>query len=83
MAIAPANGTLSEWVSVGTAIEWRSRVCPLPIAAEASETLRLWEFWQAKVLPLSGGLYDQPNLYLRAMALLEERFAVARQEAKT
>jgi hypothetical protein len=54
----------------------------LPIAAEANEVLNLWEFWQAKVLPLSGGLYDQPNLYLKAMALLENRFAVARREAK-
>ena len=82
-AAPPANGELSTWVTAGGALEWRSSVCPLPIVGEHSaEVLRLLEWWREHILPMAGGLYDQPNLYLQSMELLEARFAAARREAK-
>lgn len=59
-------------------VEWRSRVCPLPLPSPFSlELLRLHGFYKNRVLPFAGGLYDQPALWVEAMALIEARFAAA------
>jgi hypothetical protein len=73
------GGALSAWVLAGGALEWRSRICPLPLVeAEALELLRLHRWWKARVLPLSGGLLEQPQIYLKTMDMIDGRIAAAR-----
>jgi hypothetical protein len=70
------DGALSRWVQSGGAIEWRSHVCPLPLINKgSSELLRLHGFWQDRLMPLAGGVLDQPNGIIRAMEIASARLA--------
>ena len=64
-----------RWVDAGGAIEFRSPICPLPMVdRQTNELLNLWRWWKDKVLPRAGGLFDQPNFYLEAMKIIDQRF---------
>ena len=70
----------SSWSTASGMLEWNSRVCPLPMVSRdptMREVTRLYSFYEKRVLPMTGGLYDQPQLYLRAMELFEQRLALA------
>jgi hypothetical protein len=47
------------------------KTCPLPLVSDMSRTiLSLHKHYQNGCFPYSGGLFDQPNLYIQAMELL-------------
>lgn len=49
-----------------------SKTCFLPmITPFSSRMLNLYGHYKNSVFPLSGGLLEQPNLYLRAMELID------------
>lgn len=67
-----------KWVIKGV-IE--SRTCLLPmITPESRHLLRLHKHYRYGLLPLGGGLLEQPNLYLEAMEILSDREAVLQAE---
>lgn len=48
--------------------------CPLPEITSLSRTfLSLHTHYKSRLLPLSGGLLNQPNAYLQAMELIESQ----------
>lgn len=58
-----------------------SRTCLLPMITPQSQyLLRLHKHYREGLLPLSGGLLEQPNYYLEAMEILSDRGAVLQAE---
>ena len=75
----PPPDALSYWVTVPGAIEFRSRICPLPMPTRSTiELMRLHGFYRDRVLPFAGGLYDQPYIYSQAMQMIQRRLAAAK-----
>jgi len=59
---------------------FRSAICPRKlITSESWELIELYRHYQQGVLPVSGGLYDQPAVYSRAMALIGAAMASTRE----
>lgn len=55
---------------------WVSRVCPRWLVDERSgEYCRMYRHYKNGVLAYSGGLLEQPNVYVRAMGIIDERTA--------
>lgn len=78
---AGQEAPLSRWVTASGAIELRSRVCFLPmVTQETEELVRLNAFWQQRLMPFAGGLLDQPNGFLRAMEVIDRRFALLKRD---
>jgi len=51
-----------------------SRVCLLPLIEEASRTyLSLYRHYKNGILIFGGGLLNQPNPYIEAMSIIDER----------
>lgn len=51
---------------------WKSRICPRRlITTESSDWLRLFSLYKAGHLLVSGGVLDQPAIYLHAMTLID------------
>ncbi|MCK7495180.1 MAG: hypothetical protein MZW92_31865 [Comamonadaceae bacterium] len=49
-----------------------SRTCLLPMITDASrERMRLYRHYKNHLLPLAGGVLDQPNAYLEAMEVID------------
>ena len=49
-----------------------SRTCLLPMITHLSrQMLNLYGHYQAHVLPMSGGVLEQPNIYTEAMQIIE------------
>ena len=49
-----------------------SKTCLLPMITEFSrQMLSLYGHYKAHVLPLSGGVLEQPNIYAEAMQIIE------------
>jgi hypothetical protein len=49
-----------------------SRTCLLPMITAASrEWMRLYRHYKNHLLPLAGGVCDQPNAYLEAMEVID------------
>lgn len=58
-----------------------SRTCLLPMVGEReAEMLRLFQHYRQQLLPLAGGLLDQPNNYIEAMEIIGAAIASAKQE---
>lgn len=55
-----------------TEIGLESRTCLLPMITEFShQMLDLYGHYKAHVLPMAGGILDQPNIYSDAMRVIE------------
>lgn len=47
-------------------------ICPLPmITPRSNRLLELHGFYKNNILPLSGGILDQPNLFMEAMRQID------------
>ncbi len=61
----------------------RSPVCPARLITERSRFfLELHRHYKNGVLPIAGGLLDQPYAYMRAMTIIEEWVARAEQSKR-
>lgn len=59
-----------------------SRTCLLPMINDFSRLMmRLYGHYKAHLLPTSGGLLEQPNLYLEAMEMIDAHQAKLAVEA--
>jgi len=59
-----------------------SRTCLLPMVTGFSrQMLRLYGHYKHHLLPYAGGLYDQPNLYIEAMDVIEQHEARLKSES--
>lgn len=53
-----------------------SRTCLLPMITPLSHQLmRLYNHYKNQLLPLAGGLYDQPAVYTEAMEIIDAQQA--------
>ncbi|MGR8917983.1 MAG: hypothetical protein ACU85V_00070 [Gammaproteobacteria bacterium] len=51
-----------------------TNVCPKRLVPQyAWELLRLHAFFEKGVLPFAGGLYDQPAMFVDAMAVIDDQ----------
>lgn len=49
-----------------------SRVCLKPMISDDSHTfIRLYSHYKNQLLPLGGGLLEQPNVFIQAMEAIE------------
>ncbi len=70
---------LEAWEIEG---KWKSRICPRKlITAETRDWLQLFSTYRAGHLLVSGGIYDQPALYVHAMTLIESFINEAQKSA--
>lgn len=59
------------------------RTCPLPrITTESAALLRLFRFYEQRVLPQAGGLLDQPHGYIQAMEIIAADLAEMEKEKR-
>jgi hypothetical protein len=42
--------------------------------------VRLFQHYKRRIMPMAGGLFDQPNYYVEAMEILSERDALIQSE---
>ncbi len=62
-------------------IGFESNICPLPmITPFSNELVRLYWHYKNHLLPFTGGILDQPNIYTEAMSLIDATFARIRSE---
>jgi hypothetical protein len=67
---------------MGDGKSWTSRVCPRWLVDERSgELCRMYRHYKNGVLAFSGGLLEQPNVYVKAMAIIDERTSRIELEA--
>lgn len=60
-----------QWV-IPDVIE--SNICLLPMMSDWHVSMwRLYSHYKNQLLPKTGGLFDQPNLYLEAMEVIDNR----------
>lgn len=53
-----------------------SKTCLLPMVTNASSTyIKLYGHYKNSILPFKGGLLDQPNPFIEAMSVIDERLA--------
>jgi len=59
-------------------------VCPVPLISPLSyKLLSLYKHYDKQLLPFSGGVLDQPNIYIEAMEIIGDTLAeIAREKAK-
>ncbi len=61
---------------MGDGETWGSKVCPRwLIDARSGELCRMYRHYKNGVLAFAGGLLDQPNVYVIAMGVIDERSA--------
>jgi len=66
-SIGPASIEIHEIPGV-----LKSKTCLLPMVTDFSVELnQLYKHYKNQILPLSGGLFDQPKAYSQAMSILE------------
>ena len=59
-----------KWDIPGVLVD--SRICPLPmITGETRSMLKLHAHYKNGILPISGGILDQPAAYVEAMNIIE------------
>lgn len=64
-------GLPGQWEIKGVV---KSNVCLLPMVSDFSrECLRLYRHYKNGILLRVGGVYDQPNLYMQAMGVIDAR----------
>lgn len=65
-------------------IGFESRTCLLPMITPLShQFLKLYSHYKNKLLPFTGGLYDQPAAYIEAMEIIDVQQArVMSEQAK-
>lgn len=52
-----------------------SRTCLLPMVTPFSDLMMsLYSHYQHRLLPLTGGILEQPNIYMQAMQVLDQTF---------
>ncbi len=62
-------GLPGQWEVAGVI---RSNVCLLPMVSDFSrECLRLYKHYKNNILLRAGGLYNQPNIYIESMSVID------------
>lgn len=69
--------SIKKWVIEDVLGEtFRSNVCPRFLVSDKSMSLLLLhQHYRNAILPYAGGIYDQPNIYIEAMAIIDSRVA--------